>query len=88
MYIYIYIYIYLIHGKYSATLGFRKFIKQQLSGRKPQVAEYFPWIKYIYTYLIYIYLLSLLLYNSSILDIEHSSYYMALGSTHHHKVIY
>ena len=26
IYIYIYIYIYLIHGKYSATLGFLKFI--------------------------------------------------------------
>ena len=26
------IYIYLIHGKYSATLGFLKFIKQHSSG--------------------------------------------------------
>ena len=34
---------------------------------------------YIYIYLIYIYLL--LLYNISILDIEHSPYYIALGST-------
>ena len=41
----------------------------------------------IYIYLIYIYLLLLLLYNSSILDIEHSSYHIALGSTHTHKVI-
>ena len=41
------------------------------------------WIKYIY--LIYIYLL--LLYNSSILDIEHSPYYIALGSTHTYKVM-
>ena len=36
----------------------------------------------------YIYLLSLLLYNSSILDIKHSPYYIALGSTHKYKVIY
>ena len=27
------------------------------------------------------------LYNSSILDIEHSPYYIALGSTQTHKVI-
>ena len=45
--------------------------------------EYIPWIEYIY--LIYIYLS--LLCNSSILDIEHSSYYIALGSTYTHKVI-
>ena len=38
-----------------------------------------------YMYLIYIYLL--LLYNSSILYIEHSPYYIALGSTQTHKVI-
>ena len=43
-------------------------------------------IKYIY--LIYIYLLLLLLLNnSSILDIEHSPYYIALGSPQTHKVI-
>ena len=36
-------------------------------------------------YLIYIYLS--LLYNSSILDIEHSPYYIALGSAHTHKMI-
>ena len=36
-------------------------------------------------YLIYIHLV--LLYNSSILDFEHSPYYIALGSTHTHKVI-
>ena len=29
----------------------------------------------------------LLFYNSSILDIEHSPYYIALGSTQTHKVI-
>ena len=40
----------------------------------------------IYIYLIYIYLL-LFLFNSSILDIEHSPYYIALGSTQTHKVI-
>ena len=34
---------------------------------------------------LYIYLL--LLYNSSILDIEHSPYYIALGSPQTHKVI-
>ena len=39
-----------------------------------------------YINLIFIYLL-LLLYNSSILDIEHSPYYIALGSPHTHKVI-
>ena len=33
----------------------------------------------------YIYLL--LLYYSSFLDIEYSPYYIALGSTHTHKVI-
>ena len=38
-----------------------------------------------YINLIYIYLL--LLYNSSILDIEHSPYHIALGSTVTHKVI-
>ena len=32
-------------------------------------------------------LLLLLLYNSSILDIEHSPYYIAFGSTQTHKVI-
>ena len=42
-------------------------------------------MNWIYIYLIYIYLL--LLYNSSILDIEHSLYYIALGSTHTYKVI-
>ena len=36
---------------------------------------------------IYIYMYLLLLYNSSILDIEHSLYYIALGSTQTHKVI-
>ena len=40
-------------------------------------------IKYIN--LIYIYLLSL--YNSSILDIEHSPYHIALGSPQTHKAI-
>ena len=40
-----------------------------------------------YIYLIYIYLLLLLLYNSSILDIEHSPYYIAPGSTQTHEVI-
>ena len=49
----------------------------------PGVAVKIPLMKYIY--LIYIYLL--LLYNSSILDIEHSPYYVALGSTQTHKVI-
>ena len=39
----------------------------------------------IVVYLIYIHLL--LFYNRSILDIEHSPYYIALGSTHTHKVI-
>ena len=88
IYIYIYIYIYLIYGKYSATLGFMKFfckttiIRQltivlQKNFLKPRVAEYFPWIKYIL----------LLLYDSSILDIEHSPYYIALGLTHTHKVV-
>ena len=33
-------------------------------------------------YIIYIY------YNSSIIDIEHSPYYIALGSTHNHIVFY
>ena len=50
---------------------------------KPRVADNIPWIIYIYN--IYIYLL--LLYNSSILDIEHSPYYIAVGSTLTHKVI-
>ena len=50
----------------------------------PGVAVKIPWIKYIYS--IYTYLL-LLLYNSSILDIEHSPYYIALNSTQTHKVI-
>ena len=38
---------------------------------KPKFTEYFPWIIYIYIYYHY--------YNSSILDIEHSPYYIALG---------
>ena len=38
-----------------------------------------------YINLIYIHLL--LLYNSSILDIEHSPYHIALASTQTHKVI-
>ena len=44
------------------------------------------WIKYIYIYIyiIYIYLSSLLLYNTSLLDIEHSPYYITLASTHNH----
>ena len=49
-----------------------------------------PWITYIYIYNIYLFiylLLLLLLYNSSILNIEHSPCYIALGSTHTHKVI-
>ena len=37
-----------------------------------------PWVSNIYL---------LLLYNSSNLDIAHSPYYIALGSTHTHKVI-
>ena len=41
-------------------------------------------IKYIN--LIYIYLL-LLLYNRPILDMEHTPYYIALGSPQTHKVI-
>ena len=38
-----------------------------------------------YIYIIYIYLL--ILYDSSILDIEHSLYYIALDSTQSHEVI-
>ena len=49
-----------------------------------KVAEYFPWIKYIYVKYISIYYHY---YNISILDIEHSPYYIALGLTHNHKVI-
>ena len=45
--------------------------------------EFRPFHKYIY--LIYIYLL--LLYDSSILDIEHSLYYIVLGLAQTHKVI-
>ena len=56
----------------------------QKNSMKPRVAVYILWIKYIY--LIYIYLS--LLYYSSILDFERSPYYIALGSTHTHKVIY
>ena len=65
----------MIHGKYSATLGFMKFFAKHFM--KLRVAEYDPWIIYIY---IYIYII--ISYNSSILDIEHSLYYFALGSTH------
>ena len=59
-----------------------------------------PWLQiifrelyiYIYIYLLLsllllLLLLSLLLYNCSILDIEHSPYYIALGSTFTHRVI-
>ena len=55
----------------------------------PGVAVYIPWIRYIYQIDIYLLLLLLLLllFNSSILDIEHSPYYIALGLTHTHKVI-
>ena len=41
--------------------------------------------KNLWDFVLYIYLS--LLYNCSIQDIEHSSYYIALGSTHTHKVI-
>ena len=41
---------------------------------------------HIYIY-IYILFLLLLLYDSSILDIEHSQYYIVLGSIYTHKVI-
>ena len=40
-----------------------------------------------YIYLIYIYLLLLLLYNSFILDIEHSPSYITLGSPQTIKMI-
>ena len=65
---------------------------------KPRIAEIFHELNtyiYIYTYIysyihiyiyIYIYLL-LSLYNRSILDIEHSPYYIALGSTLNHRGI-
>ena len=43
------------------------------------------WWWWIYIYISNIYLS--LLYNSSILDTEHSLYYIALGSTYTHKVI-
>ena len=36
---------------------------------------------------IYVCIYLLLLYNCSILDIEHSPYYIALGSTQAHEVI-
>ena len=70
-------------------LGFMEFFLQ--NNNHPAVNKIFltiyiqwiPWIEYIY--LIYIYLL--LLYSSSILDIEHSPYNIALGSTHTHRVI-
>ena len=38
-------------------------------------------------YIFNIYSFIIVIYNSSILDIEHSPYYIALGSTHTHKVI-
>ena len=38
-------------------------------------------------YILDLYIYSLSLYNSSILDMEHSLYYIALGSTQIHKVI-
>ena len=47
----------------------------------------FHGIKYIYLIYIYLLLLLLLLYYSSILDIEYSPYYIALGSTHTNKLI-
>ena len=58
---------------------------------KPEDTEYFLSIKYIYIY-IYIYIKYISIYyhyyDSSIVDIEHSLYYIALSSTHNHKVIY
>ena len=59
----------------SATFGFMKFYKLQTN---------FHGTKYIN--LIYIYLLLLLLYNSSISDIEHSENYIILGLPQTHKV--
>ena len=53
-------------------LGFMEFSQNN----NHQAVNKFHGIKYIDV--IYIYLLSL--YNSSILDIEHSPYYIALGS--------
>ena len=36
---------------------------------------------------IYLFIIIIILYDSSILDIENSPYYIALGSTHTHKGI-
>ena len=57
-------------------------VLQKKTPWNPGLQSIFPELN---IYLIYIYLL--LLYNSSILDIEYSPYYIALGSTHTHKVI-
>ena len=65
----------------SSLSLYRYFAKNSM---KPRVAVKSPWIKYKY---IYIYIYIYILYNSSILDIEHSQYYIALGSTYTHKVI-
>ena len=43
---------------------------------------------HIYLFIIIIIIIIIIIsYNSSILDIEHSPYYIALGSTQTHKVI-
>ena len=76
---YIYIYIYVIHEKYSVTLGFMKFIKVYKIYKTTFIRQLRGWnIVYIYYHY----------HNSSILDIEHSPFYIALGSTYNHKVIY
>ena len=74
-YIYIYIYIYIL----LLSAWWLLFVKTSWNQRSQ---TNFHGIKYIN--LIYIYLL--LLYNSSITDIEHSANYIALGSLQTHKV--
>ena len=63
------------HGVFCKTTIIRQFGYFAKNSTKPRVTVYIPWIKY------------LLLYDSSIVDIEHSPYYIALSWTHTHKVI-
>ena len=78
----VYIYIYISNAMEFGLrpLGFMEFL--QNNNHEAVNKMKFHGIKY--TYLIFIYLL---LYNSSILDIKHSPYYIVLGLLQTHKVI-
>ena len=52
-----------------------------------RLIHFFFFFFFFFFFLLLLLLLLLLLYDSTIVDIEHSPYYITLGSTHTHKVI-